>query len=371
MTCDVIITYCWNRVGYNILKSLNALGLKVVVADVSKNNICSMSKYAFSYFTYPDPFTKEDEFIETLLSKIDQLKPKILLPTHDESLIIAKYIHKFPDWLNIPIEKFDKLQSLSNKISANKLAQSSGIPVPPIYSSIGEIPSYPIVFKTAFGNSAKGVFFPSTEVELQILQSKYQNTDTFIQEKITGIDHSVDCIRYGNFFYASVYRAIITKTDGGGTTTQRQIIDFPLLINLSKQFLDYIDYNGVCGIDFKVDSKGNAYFIECNARYTGGLATPIRAGFDIPKIHYILSTTSAYKTPITLQIGTKTKWILGDIITLITRLSKFNLSSSELKQLVNFNFDGFDDYNPNDRKAFIGELMYYFYKLIKNRKLNP
>lgn len=371
MTCDVIITYCWNRVGYNILKSLNELGLKVVVADVSKRNICSMSKYAFSNFTYPDPFTEEVEFIDTLLYKIEQLKPKVLIPTHDESLIIAKYIHKFPKWLIIPIDKLDKLQSLSNKISANKLAQSSGIPIPQIYTSVEEIHNYPIVFKTAIGNSAKGVFFPQTENELKSLQIKYQNTATFIQEKISGIDHSVDCIRYGDFFYASVYRAIITKTDGGGTTTQRQIIDFPQLISLSKQFLDYINYDGVCGIDFKVDCNGNAYFIECNARYTGGLATPIAAGFDIPKIHYALATSGYYNIPINLRIGTKTKWILGDIITLVTRLSKLKISLSEFKQLINFKFDCFDDYDYNDKKAFIGELIYYFDKLLKNRKLNP
>ena len=25
--CDVLVTYCWNRVGYNILRSLSARGL--------------------------------------------------------------------------------------------------------------------------------------------------------------------------------------------------------------------------------------------------------------------------------------------------------------------------------------------------------
>ena len=33
MKCDVIVTYCWNRVGYNIIRSLFDRGLKVVVGD--------------------------------------------------------------------------------------------------------------------------------------------------------------------------------------------------------------------------------------------------------------------------------------------------------------------------------------------------
>ena len=43
--CDVILTYCWNRVGYTILKSLHQKGLKVWAVDTSKKNICSMSKF--------------------------------------------------------------------------------------------------------------------------------------------------------------------------------------------------------------------------------------------------------------------------------------------------------------------------------------
>ena len=46
--CDVILTYCWNRVGYTILKSLHQKGLKVWAVDTSKKNICSMSNLSRS-----------------------------------------------------------------------------------------------------------------------------------------------------------------------------------------------------------------------------------------------------------------------------------------------------------------------------------
>lgn len=371
MTCDVIITYCWNRVGYNILRSLAYHGLSVVVGDTSDKNICSMSKFVAANFVYPDPFTHEDEFITCLLKKIDEYKPTILIPTHDESIIIAKHIHLFPDNLIIPIEEHAKLLQLSNKISANKIAKDARIPIPKIYHEISEISQFPVVFKTAIGNSAKGVFFPKNITELNNIAHKYANTETFIQEKVEGIDHSVDCIRFGNFFFALTYKALVTKTDGGGTTTQRIIVDCPNLVRYSKQLLDYIDYNGVCGIDFKCDNNGNAYFIECNTRYTGGLATPIAAGFDIPYIQYSLWTKGIYKKDINITYGTKTKWILGDIITLVGRLISLKLNMSELKQIFNFRHDAFDDYRSDDKKAIIGEMIYYLNKLIKNRKLNP
>ena len=48
--CDIIVTYCWNRVGYNILRSLTSHGLSVWAADTSKKNICSRSKFCAGSF---------------------------------------------------------------------------------------------------------------------------------------------------------------------------------------------------------------------------------------------------------------------------------------------------------------------------------
>lgn len=371
--CDVIVTYCWNRVGYNILRSLAAQGLIVWVADTSKHNICSMSKFCAGSFTYPDPFTQEDEFIACLLEKVKELKPKVLLPTHDEGIIIARHRDKFPRWLIIPIETEQKLINLSNKKIATQLAEEAGVPIPKVYNSSDEITSFPVVFKSVIGNSAKDVFFPKSKSELDSLIERYTGKETLIEEWIGGGDVCVDCLRYGDFFQASVYRALVTKTDGGGTTTQREIIEMPQLIEYARQFLAHVDYNGVCGIDFRVDPDNDRVaFIEMNARFTGGLATPIAAGFDIPSILYHLSTEGKYRGTSEARIGTKTKWILGDVITLVGRLLSLKFSLMELKKVASFiGFDAFDDFRSDDKKAILGEMMYYLSKLIKNGKLNP
>ena len=216
--CDVIVTYCWNRVGYNILRSLADKGLKVWVADTSRHNICSMSRFCAGSFVYPNPFTKEEEFISTLLQKVEELHPKVLMPTHDEGIIISRHRQRFPQDLIIPIEAEDKLRKLSNKKIATMLAEQAGVPVPLTYSKASEIKSFPIVFKTVIGNSAKGVFFPTTPQELSELQKRYRDTEVLMEEWLKGGDVCVDCLRWGNFFQASVYRALVTKTDGGGTT---------------------------------------------------------------------------------------------------------------------------------------------------------
>lgn len=371
--CDVIVTYCWNRVGYNIVRSLSSHGLFVWTADTSKKNICSMSKFIAGSFVYPDPFTNEDAFISCMLAKIEELTPKVLLPTHDESVVIMRHRDKFPMNLIIPYESENLLLTLANKVSSTELAAKAGVPIPKVYTSSDEVQVYPVVFKTAIGNSAKGVYFPKTKEELQTLEIEHEGEETLLEEWIGGKDYSVDCVRWDGFWKSSVYHALVTKTNGGGTTTQREIVDIPELEKYAQILLDYVDFHGVCGLDFRYDEQtGQCAFIEVNARFTGGLATPIAAGFDIPWIVYKLATEGVYTDPINVKVGTRTKWILGDLITLVERLVSFKFSWNELKQVFTFRgVDAFDDFRKDDKKAILGEMVYYLEKLVKNRKLNP
>lgn len=371
--CNVILTYCWNRVGYTILKSLHSKGLKVWAADTSKKNICSMSKFCTGSFIYPDPFKEEDAFIKVLKEKITELRPRVLMPTHDESVVIMRHRDEFPKELIIPYENADKLLMLANKAESTEVARKAGVVIPEIYHSVDEVKRYPVVFKTVIGNSAKGVYFSKNREELLKLMDEHKDEETLLQEWISGTDYSVDCVRWDGFCKMSVYHALVTKTDGGGTTTQREIVEMPQLEAEAKKLMDAVDFHGVCGMDFRYDPETNKIaYIETNARFTGGLATPVAAGFDIPWVVYQLATEGKYDEPINVRIGTRTKWILGDVITLVGRMLKMKWNLKELKQVFSFRgFDAFDDYCKEDKKAILGEFSYYFEKFVRNGKLNP
>ena len=377
--CDIILTYCWNRVGYTILRTLSEKGLKVWAADTSRKNICSMSKFCAGSFTYPDPFEDEEAFIRVLKEKVAELKPRVLMPTHDESVVIMRHREEFSKELIIPYESEEMLLNLANKAWATRKAEEAGCPIPKVYKSVDEVESYPVVFKTVIGNSAKGVYFPKSKEELLALMKEQHgnvfsdNSEMLLQEWIGGTDYSVDCVRWDGFWKSSVYHALVTKTDGGGTTTQREIVAAPELEKYAKLLLDAVGFHGVCGLDFRYDPEtGKAAFIEVNARFTGGLATPVAAGFNIPWAVYKLATEGRYDEPCDARIGTKTKWILGDVITLVGRLVKLRFNGRELCQLARFRgFDAFDDFRWDDKRAILGEMSYYLGKLVKSGKLNP
>ena len=93
------------------------------------------------------------------------------------------------------------------------------------------------------------------------------------------------------------------------------------------------------------------------------------SGMNVARFNF---SHGKYEEHINIKEGVRTKWILGDIITLVGRLLSFKWSVEEMKQVFTFSgFDAFDDYFGDDKKAIWGEMIYYFEKLLKNRKLNP
>ena len=101
---DTVLTYGWNRVAYNILRSLSLKGLKVAVGDTSNVAMAKSSRYCAYPFSYLSFYKNPKDFIESLKSTLRILKPSVYIPVHEEIFVIAKYIDEFKDiGVKIPI----------------------------------------------------------------------------------------------------------------------------------------------------------------------------------------------------------------------------------------------------------------------------
>ena len=99
----------------------------------------------------------------------------------------------------------------------------------------------------------------------------------------------MDAIRFDGFFKAGAYKVL--SANGKGPSLQRGTADFPVLTDIARRILDHLNYNGICGFDFRIDASGNPYILEANPRFTGGIATQIESGLDLPFLlweHYSL-----------------------------------------------------------------------------------
>ena len=79
-------------------------------------------------------------------------------------------------------------------------------------------------------------------------------------------------------------------------------------------------------VEFKVDRQSNIpMLMEINGRFWGSLQLAIDAGLNFPYLFYQVMTGIPVAVPNNAyRIGTKSRWLLGDLDHLLLRLTKSN-----------------------------------------------
>lgn len=269
---DILIADKGGKIGEVVAKSLRRHGLRVEVFD--------------------DTQVRNDKpgYIRDLKRAIETWHPEMLIPIFKAGwLAESKLAH------STPAESMAQaLDTLDDKVKCCGLAERLGIPQPRMYedSQTENIQHWPVVYKRATGLSGSSVYFPKNKKALENLL-RSSGKPHLVMDYIEGYDISVDIIRWplgdGTVFCeAAAYKVLWPKEKG--ISKIRVGVNRPEIIAHAKRILEAIDYKGVCGMDFRVDSSsGKAYFLECNPRFSGGIKSSLAAGLDLPFLLWQLS----------------------------------------------------------------------------------
>lgn len=354
--CDVLVT-C-GRFSYNIVRSLARKGLRVCVAD-SMVSAVKYSKYVSGFYTCPVYQEQEEAYLERLLELVRELHPKVLLPVFDFKLI-SRNRDLFSDACIVAVEDYEKIELLDDKIALTDFAGSLAVPTPGKIDPSRDAHDFPVVAKLPFGRSGNGVFFLKDRDELLSFTNKYGEEEYFITEYVYGTDYSVDCVRMNGGFHYSVYRSTEDSNFSKKPLIGREIVDDTRLGEYAGKILDALDYNGICGFDFRVDRSGNAYLLEANPRFTGGLGAEIAAGFDLPYILY----SGVVGTDIpgySINYGHKSESFFPTAVMLSRAIASGERVGVDIRERLSFRKNDFDDLFPSD-------FLYFCCCLFKNKK---
>ena len=264
MTFDIILTNPCGRTGEIVAQSLRAHGLKVYIME--------------------GPSARKDPpgYFRELRKVLDQTGAKTVIPVFFPEVLSAAR-DEFPG-IRVLAAPASAIRLLDDKLAACSLAERLGIPQPQRYSSPEEVPdsAFPVVFKRPDGQGGDSVYFPRNRRALDNLCRTAQRY--LITDFIEGRNVCVDAIRVGDCFDARCYRVLLPE--GKGVSQLREAVEMPQLVQWTRAILEAADYEGVCGADFRVDAQGNASFLECNPRFSGGLQTTIDSGLDLPWLLY-------------------------------------------------------------------------------------
>ena len=342
----VLVTDGQERSALAITRGLGRAGVPVIVGAETAGSLAGSSRYCVARWRYPSPLRQPAQFISSLVEAIRRFDITAIIPPTDSSMqVVAEQRDQFRPSITAMIPSLASYEMVSDKYRLMKLAQELGVPVPKtvfvpdgnIAAVIDQVRAYPVVVKP--GRSLlrvdetwikTGVHFVSNVEELTDLyrRTPYLRNPSLIQERIQGegqgifglFDHGRPCALFA-------HRRIREKPPAGGVSVFRESIELPKpMTDYAVRVLERVKWHGVAMVEFKVDRHSKVpLLMEINGRFWGSLQLAIDAGLNFPFLLYqamngipVTVTNNAY------QVGTKSRWLLGDLDHLLLRLTKSN-----------------------------------------------
>ena len=242
--------------------------------------------------------------------------------------------------------------------------------------------SYPAIIKTQLGNSAKGVFIVRDAAEciarFNAVVNDYKLPPAqypVLQAFAPGTGYGV-CLLYnqGQFRAAFAERYLRCKEENFGTSTFRESVHAPELIEMGRALLDSLNWHGVAHLDFLYDeTTKRAALIEVNPRFWGALDLAVRAGVDFPYLLYRMAVDGDVTAVTEYRSGVCARWIVGEMLHLFNLLKRGNLrgANHSFKQMRATRADGCDDFRSDDPLPLLTEMLYYGSRFIATGSTNP
>jgi predicted ATP-grasp superfamily ATP-dependent carboligase len=224
-----------------------------------------------------------------------------------------------------------------------QLAQQLEVPIPDtIFVSDGnveavadKVKAYPVVVKPgrslvkldgAYVKTSVHVLHSREELIQLYRRTPYLRYPSLIQERIEGpgqgvfglFDHGRPCALFA-------HRRIREKPPSGGVSVLRESIPLSKpMRDYAVSLLEHVKWHGVAMVEFKVDRvTGAPMLMEINGRFWGSLQLAMDAGLNFPYLLYQMAKESPVAVPDNAyRVGTKSRWLLGDLDHLLLRLTK-------------------------------------------------
>ncbi len=388
---DALITYGWNRIAYNALRSLSAAGVSVAVGDASSRNMSFGSRLRPATFRYDSFYANPGRFVDQVCAAIVAHRPAVYLPMHEETFVAARHIERFREMgVEVPVADFALLKQVHKKNTLTKLAEAAGVPVPRSIqpARLDDLPTVwdelsgpggRVVIKALNTNSAKGVAYAAGRDELvrkytAAVASADLAPDAWplVQQHVAGDGVGVSQLYNRGVLKASfTHRRLREKTFSGGTSTARISCRHPELEEHSTRLLTGLKWHGVVMTEYKVDPvSGKGWLLDVNPRFWGSLALAIRAGVDFPLLAYRMARDGDVDPVRGYREGVVVRWLLGDMLATLSAV-RHRRSLRPFWSFLTAKQDGFDDVFGDDPLAFAREARFYVAKMLRTRSVNP
>jgi len=344
MSITVFVTDGAERPALAIVRALGSRGATVIVGAEERVSLAATSRYCSRRVTYPSPDRDRAGFEHFLLDFVARERVDVVLPVTD---VTTHAVCAHQDWIGrytaVAVPPLDVFESISDKGALLERAARVGVPTPRTVfidrpSRLGDVINdvdYPAVVKPTRsripvdgGWVRASVHYAYSAAELLHLYQTVpylSSSPSLIQQRIVGPGIGIFLLfDRGRLVCEFGHRRLREKPPAGGVSVLRESTPVEAEIReYATRLLGNQGWNGVAMMEFKQDSRTQRpYLMEVNGRFWGSLQLAIDAGVDFPFLVTQLALGRCPQEVPRYRLGTKSRWLLGDVDHLCLRLFK-------------------------------------------------
>lgn len=268
------------------IDTLHAQGIRVVGCDIYPAEWVANSSDVDAFYNVPYA-TDTDSFLAAIQRIVEAESVEMILPSTDYE--VDAFSGRRSEISAVVCMSSDRaLKYCRDKLSCYKaltghVDECHRIPT----SLLSEIEldrfSYPAVCKPLHGRSSSGLFTAQNAQELAAKRSEVDADAYCIQPKVAGTIVTVDVLCHEGTVIAIPRRELLRTLNGAGTSVE-VFVDVELT-RLCKEIADVLGVEGCVNFEFIEQDNGRYRFLECNPRFSGGIAFSQMSGYDFVLNH--------------------------------------------------------------------------------------
>ena len=332
----VLVTDGDNRAALAITRSLGRAGHHVFVGEKHGTALAHKSRYCAMRLIYADPVLSPCRFVESLMQAELEHRFDVIVPVSDiTTFLLTRHRGRFQ--ARIPFPEAKIVEHAADKVALIALANQLRIPTPGtvVVTAPDAEPAidfgFPVVIKPRQSRVLTDAGWVSTAVRYaqdraalfrDLRAAPPHEFPLMVQERIVGPGMGVfACYCEGRPIALFSHRRLRERPPWGGVSVLAESAPMcPIARDAAIKLLDALGWEGVAMVEFKRDERdGLPRLMEINGRFWGSLQLAIDAGVDFPRM-LVEATRSELPEPSKYPIGVRTRWLWGDVDSLLVSL---------------------------------------------------
>ncbi|TYA71824.1 ATP-grasp domain-containing protein [Seonamhaeicola marinus] len=290
----------------NSFRKIKNVEIHIITFD--RYNFMKFSKYVKKCFFHEESYN--EKWLEVLDTYVQENEIDVILPILEKGIrfLIENRHHLKTSNKLITLPSLQNFNAATNKELLQNHLEKENIPCPKSfvfsnndgYEGVKEL-KFPVIAKPVEGyGGGRGIkVFNSISNIKQYLEENAFKCNVIFQEFIEGYDITVNVLcENGNVVANTIQKGV--EFENGKLTYQVgfNFVEDINLLNLTKQLMKSLNWQGVANIDFRYDEKEKEFkVIEINPRYWYNTDASAFVGVCFPYLNCLLFLNVGFDTP--------------------------------------------------------------------------